>query len=53
MRERYENVLNELDNVWTSLRELQDSHDDFYEKAMSFHGEALKERAEIIKELKH
>ena len=52
MRERYENVLNELDNVWTSLRELQDSHDDFYEKAMSFHGEALKERAEIVKELK-
>ena len=29
MRERYENVLNELNNLWTSLRELQDSHDDF------------------------
>ena len=56
MRERYENVLTELDNLWTSLRELQDSHDEFYERAMAFHGDAMKERAnalKIIKELKH
>ena len=56
MQARYENVLNELNNLWTSLRELQDSHDNFYERAMAFHAEALKrdpERMRIVKELKN
>jgi hypothetical protein len=51
MRERYENVLNELDNLWTSLRELQDSHDDFYEKATSFRADALKWRTCTVREI--
>ena len=56
MQARYENVLSELNNLWTSLRELQDSHDNFYERAMAFHAEALKrdpERMRIVKELKN
>ena len=56
MQARYENVLNELNNLWSSLRELQDSHDDFYERAIAFHAEAMKhdpERMKIVKELEH
>ena len=56
MQARYENVLTELNNLWTSFRELQDSHDDFYERAMAFHAEALKSdpaRAKLVEELKY
>lgn len=56
MQARYENVLIELSNLWTSFRELQDSHDDFYERAMAFHTEALKSdptRAKLVEELKY
>lgn len=49
MAARYENILNELDNLWTSFRELQDSHDNFYERAMAFHGEAMKQDPDWVK----